>query len=94
MGATTDCRDPSAVTEPRGYQWAESSIRRRPPLPPPRRARPPQELRDVRYYVPNQVHRDTTFTYKAGKPIFELNDPYGDVYVMQSYAQIIDKTRL
>jgi hypothetical protein len=44
------------------------------------------------FYVPNQVQRDTTFTYKAGKPIFELTDPAGNVYVMQSYAQIVDKT--
>lgn len=43
-------------------------------------------------YVPNQVQRETIFTYKAGKPIFELTSPEGDVYVMQSYAQILDKT--
>lgn len=44
------------------------------------------------YYVVNKVQRTTTWVYKAGKPIFELTDPKGDVYVMQSYAQIIDKT--
>ena len=44
------------------------------------------------FYVPNKVQRDTTFTYKAGKPIFELTDPSGNVYVMQSYAQIVAKT--
>jgi hypothetical protein len=44
------------------------------------------------FYVPNQVQRDTVFTYDAGKPIFELIAPNGDVYVMQSYAQIVDKT--
>ena len=44
------------------------------------------------FYVPNQVQRDTTYTYTAGRPIFELTDPDGNVYVMQSYAQIVDKT--
>jgi hypothetical protein len=44
------------------------------------------------FYTPNQVARDTVFTYLAGKPIFELVAPNADVYVMQSYAQIADKT--
>jgi hypothetical protein len=44
------------------------------------------------FYVPNQVMRSTVFIYDAGKPIFELTAPNGDVYVMQSYAQIVDKT--
>lgn len=43
-------------------------------------------------YVPNQVKRDTVWIYDAGKPIFELADPQGNVYVMQSYAQIADRT--
>lgn len=43
-------------------------------------------------YVPNQVQRDTVWIYDAGKPIFELTDPQGNVYVMQSYAQIADRT--
>jgi hypothetical protein len=42
-------------------------------------------------YVVNQVKRDTIWTYDAGKPIFELTDPDGHVYVMQSYSQIVDK---
>jgi hypothetical protein len=44
------------------------------------------------FYTPNQVMRDTVFTYDAGKLVFELTAPNGDVYVMQSYAQIVDKT--
>jgi len=44
------------------------------------------------FYVPNEVQRDTTFTYNAGEPIFQLTDPDGNVYVMQSYAQIVDVT--
>ena len=42
-------------------------------------------------YVVNQVKRDTIWTYDAGKPIFELTDPDGHVYVMQSYSQLVDK---
>jgi hypothetical protein len=42
------------------------------------------------FYVPNQVQRDTVWIYEAGKPIFLLTAPNGDVYVMQSYAQIVD----
>lgn len=44
------------------------------------------------FYVPNEVKRDTVWIYDAGKPIFELTDPQGNVYVMQSYAQIADRT--
>lgn len=43
------------------------------------------------FYAPNQVKRDTVYTYEAGKPVYELTSPEGDVYVMQSYAQIVDK---
>jgi hypothetical protein len=43
-------------------------------------------------YSPNKVQRDTVWIYHAGKPIFELTDPQGNVYVMQSYAQIVDRT--
>ena len=37
------------------------------------------------YYV-HPVHRDVTWTYHAGLPIFELIDPAGRVYVMQSMS--------
>lgn len=43
------------------------------------------------FYVPNEVQRDTVYTYQAGKPVYELTSPEGDVYIMQSYAQITDK---
>lgn len=43
------------------------------------------------FYVPNQVKRDTVYIYNAGEPVFELTSPEGDVYTMQSYAQIKDK---
>lgn len=45
-----------------------------------------------KFYVPNQVHRNTVYTYKAGQPVYELTSPQGDVYIMQSYSQIKDKS--
>jgi hypothetical protein len=44
------------------------------------------------FYVPNEVQRQTVYTYLAGKLVYELTSPEGDVYIMQSYAQIEDKT--
>lgn len=35
-------------------------------------------------YVPRTVARTTTWVYEAGKPVFELVDPEGRVYDMQS----------
>src|ERR1051325_5206801 len=43
------------------------------------------------FYVPNEVQRQTVYTYLAGKPVYELTSPEGDVYIMQSYAQIQDR---
>lgn len=43
------------------------------------------------FYVPNTVQRQTVYTFDAGQPIYELIDPDKNVYVMQSYAQIVDK---
>ena len=43
------------------------------------------------FYVPNEVQRQTVYTYLAGKPVYELTSPEGEVYIMQSYAQIKDK---
>lgn len=43
-------------------------------------------------YVPNEVQRETVYTYRAGQPVYELTSPEGDVYIMQSYAQVVDKT--
>ena len=43
------------------------------------------------FYVPNEVQRQTVYTYLAGKAVYELTSPEGDVYIMQSYAQIKDK---
>ncbi|MGF3021427.1 hypothetical protein ACQVP2_01180 [Methylobacterium aquaticum] len=44
-------------------------------------------------YTPTEVKRDTVFTFRAGKPVFELTDPDGHVYRMQSYSQIVNTTQ-
>lgn len=44
------------------------------------------------FYAPNEVQRDTVYRYRAGRPVYELTSPEGDVYVMQSYARIKDKS--
>lgn len=41
-------------------------------------------------YAPLEIKRDTVFVFKAGKPVFELTDPDGNVYMMQSFSQIVD----
>lgn len=45
-----------------------------------------------RFYAPNQVQRETVYTFDKGKLIYKLTDPDGHVYVMQSYAQIVAPT--
>lgn len=37
-------------------------------------------------YKQHRVGRHTTWVYDAGKPVYELIDPKGNVYVMQSYS--------
>lgn len=37
-------------------------------------------------YREHHVHRNTTWIYAAGKPVYELVDPHGQVYVMYSYS--------
>ncbi len=43
-------------------------------------------------YSERSVVRDTEFTFAAGSEIYELTEPTGKVYVMQSYSQIVDDT--
>ncbi len=43
-------------------------------------------------YAVRQIERDTVFTFWAGTSVFELTDPDGKVYVMQSYSLMIDPT--
>ncbi len=41
-------------------------------------------------YTPNVVKRTTIWIYKPYTRIYELVDPHGNIYVMQSYSQIAD----
>lgn len=43
-------------------------------------------------YVVNTINRNTIYLFKKGRLIYELTDPIGNVYVMQSYSQQIDKS--
>ena len=38
-------------------------------------------------YVLNPMQRNTTYTFLKGRLVYELTDPDGNVYVMQSYSQ-------
>jgi hypothetical protein len=48
------------------------------------------DLVGEQFYTPNTVQRDTRYVFYAGELIYTLTDPSGVVYVMQSYAQIVD----
>src|SRR3954468_16336352 len=41
-------------------------------------------------YTDRTIHRTNTWRWNRGRTVFELTAPGGDVYVMQSYAQIKD----
>ena len=43
-------------------------------------------------YSVNRVDRRAVFTFDAGRPVFELVDPDGRRWVMQTYSQVADKT--
>jgi len=43
-------------------------------------------------YGVNKVDRKAVFTFEAGRPVFELVDPAGQRWVMQSWSQTIDKS--
>jgi hypothetical protein len=47
-------------------------------------------IEDRSSYRERPVGRTTRWIYEAGQPVFELTDPAGHVYVMQSYAAIVD----
>ena len=49
-----------------------------------------KQLLGSKQYSPNEIIRTTNFIYKAGTPIYELTSPAGEVYVMQSYSQIVN----
>ena len=47
---------------------------------------------ETKPYMENAVARSTVYRFDAGLPVFELTAPDGSVYVMQSYARIVDPT--
>jgi hypothetical protein len=49
-----------------------------------------QQLIGSKHYAPNKINRTTNFIYRAGSTIYELTSPAGEVYVMQSYSQIVN----
>ena len=49
-----------------------------------------KQLMGSKNYTANEVARTTNFVYRAGSAIYELTSPAGDVYVMQSYSQIVN----
>ena len=42
-------------------------------------------------YSQNLVDRRAVFTFDAGRPVFELVDPDGRRWVMQTWSQVVDK---
>ena len=49
-----------------------------------------KQLMGSKHYTPNKISRTTNFIYRAGGSIYELTSPAGEVYVMQSYSQIVN----
>ncbi|MEH3140065.1 MAG: hypothetical protein PGN37_07730 [Mycobacterium kyogaense] len=43
-------------------------------------------------YLPNTVARNAVFVFDAGAPVFELVDPDGRGWVMQTWSQIVDSS--
>lgn len=41
-------------------------------------------------YTVNQVSRNTVFIFNAGEEIYELRDPEGQRWVMQTWSQVVD----
>ncbi|MEZ0355642.1 hypothetical protein [Mycobacterium sp. SA01] len=42
-------------------------------------------------YTVNHVDRRTVFNFDAGRPVFELVDPQGQRWVMQTYSKAVDR---
>ncbi|WP_376767825.1 hypothetical protein [Segnochrobactrum spirostomi] len=49
-----------------------------------------EQIRNSKPYTPVTIDRSTVYRFDAGKPTFQLKAPDGSIYVMQSYARIID----
>ena len=43
-------------------------------------------------YTEHTIERSTSYMFSGGTLVYELVDPRGQVYIMQSYAQIVDPT--
>jgi hypothetical protein len=43
-------------------------------------------------YTPHAVDRRTVFTYDAGSEVYELVDPAGTHWIMQTWSQVVDPT--
>lgn len=41
-------------------------------------------------YTVNQVSRNTVFVFDAGQEVYELQDPHGRQWVMQTWSQVVD----
>lgn len=41
-------------------------------------------------YLPNTVSRNAVFVFDAGEPVFELTDPDGGRWVMQTWSRVVD----
>jgi hypothetical protein len=41
-------------------------------------------------YTVNKVSRNTVFVFNSGRPVFELVDPTGQRWVMQTWSQVVD----
>lgn len=41
-------------------------------------------------YLSNEVSRNAVFVFDSGEPVFELTDPGGDRWVMQTWSQVVD----
>lgn len=48
-------------------------------------------IKGFRPYIEHEVYRQTIWTFKAGKPVYELISPTNKVYIMQSYSDEIIK---
>ncbi len=53
---------------------------------------PWRDLVNRKPYTEHKVSRRTRFTFDAGEAVYELISPSGDVWVMQSYSEIVDPT--
>lgn len=51
-----------------------------------------KQLVGSKHYAPNEIKRTTNLIYRAGSMVNELTSPAEEVYVLQSYSQIVNPT--